>query len=73
MMFIHALQSYLWNHVASFRIEKLGQEVIVSDLVFDENTNEHWHSSCKLSQPRMWLPVLQREDICHRVIWWCGL
>jgi tRNA pseudouridine13 synthase len=41
MMFIHALQSYLWNHVASFRIEKLGQEVIVGDLVLvDENNNE---------------------------------
>jgi tRNA pseudouridine13 synthase len=40
-MFIHALQSYLWNHVASFRIEKLGQEVIVGDLVLvDENNSE---------------------------------
>jgi tRNA pseudouridine13 synthase len=41
MMFIHALQSYLWNHVASFRIEKLGQQVIVGDLVLiDENNND---------------------------------
>jgi tRNA pseudouridine13 synthase len=41
MMFIHALQSYLWNHAASFRIEKLGQQVVVGDLVLvDENKND---------------------------------
>jgi tRNA pseudouridine13 synthase len=41
MMFIHALQSYLWNHVASFRIEKLGNQVIFGDLVLvDEKNND---------------------------------
>lgn len=34
MMFVHALQSYLWNKVASFRLEKLGPTVVVGDLVF---------------------------------------
>jgi tRNA pseudouridine13 synthase len=33
MMFLHAVQSYLWNHVASFRIDTLGRQVVKGDLV----------------------------------------
>lgn len=33
MMFIHALQSYFWNKVASFRVNELGPAVALGDLV----------------------------------------
>jgi tRNA pseudouridine13 synthase len=33
MMFIHAVQSYLWNHVVSNRIETFGGKVLEGDLV----------------------------------------
>ncbi|GKY96822.1 hypothetical protein MPSEU_000641400 [Mayamaea pseudoterrestris] len=33
MMFLHAVQSYCWNHVASFRIDTLGRQVVKGDLV----------------------------------------
>ncbi|KAH8894965.1 pseudouridine synthase [Thozetella sp. PMI_491] len=33
MMYIHAYQSYVWNHVASLRWSKYGTTVIVGDLV----------------------------------------
>jgi tRNA pseudouridine13 synthase len=35
MMFLHAVQSLLWNQVTSFRIEKLGREIVAGDLVLD--------------------------------------
>jgi tRNA pseudouridine13 synthase len=42
MMFVHALQSYLWNHAATCRIRELGEEVVEGDLVLEhpmENFN----------------------------------
>ncbi|KAI5948716.1 PUS7 [Candida theae] len=36
MMYVHAYQSYVWNLVASKRIELFGLEVQEGDLVFDE-------------------------------------
>ena len=33
MMFVHAVQSYVWNHVATFRIDSLGRRVVKGDLV----------------------------------------
>jgi tRNA pseudouridine13 synthase len=39
-MFLHALQSYVWNHVASFRIDKLGREILPGDLVLIEDKSE---------------------------------
>ena len=35
MMFVHALQSYLFNHAATFRLQTLGDQVIEGDLVLD--------------------------------------
>jgi tRNA pseudouridine13 synthase len=39
MMFLHALQSYLWNKAASFRIKNLGSNVVVGDLVLVSSAN----------------------------------
>jgi tRNA pseudouridine13 synthase len=40
MMFIHALQSFLWNKAASFRIDKMGRSIVEGDLVLaDPNEN----------------------------------
>lgn len=45
MMFMHAVQSLLWNKVTSFRIETMGREIVVGDLVFasDDTTSEVKH------------------------------
>jgi tRNA pseudouridine13 synthase len=37
MMYIHAYQSYVWNHVASYRWAKYGTKVIPGDLVLVDN------------------------------------
>nr|GMD01314.1 multisubstrate pseudouridine synthase 7 isoform X2 [Ipomoea batatas] len=35
MMYVHSYQSYLWNHAASFRVQKHGfDQVVVGDLVY---------------------------------------
>jgi len=39
MMFLHAVQSLVWNHVASSRIDTLGRDVVVGDLVLTDNAN----------------------------------
>jgi tRNA pseudouridine13 synthase len=44
MMFIHAVQSLLWNKAASYRIDSLGQEIVVGDLVLahsSESSSNH--------------------------------
>lgn len=33
-LYIHSFQSYLWNRVASFRVEKLGMQPVVGDVVY---------------------------------------
>ena len=40
MMFLHAVQSFVWNHAASFRIDTLGRDVVVGDLVLIEDKSE---------------------------------
>jgi tRNA pseudouridine13 synthase len=37
MMFMHSVQSYLWNHVASYRISHFGKTVAIGDLVLESN------------------------------------
>jgi len=36
LMYVHAYQSYVWNHVVSRRIREFGTNVIVGDLVYDQ-------------------------------------
>jgi len=36
LMYVHAYQSYVWNHVVSRRIREFGTNVIVGDLVYDK-------------------------------------
>jgi tRNA pseudouridine13 synthase len=39
MMFLHALQSYMWNRAATLRIESMGATVQKGDLVLTDGTN----------------------------------
>ncbi|EZA62378.1 hypothetical protein DMN91_010734 [Ooceraea biroi] len=36
LMYVHAYQSLVWNHIVSRRIKEFGTNVIVGDLVYDE-------------------------------------
>ncbi|KAK4180047.1 putative pseudouridine synthase [Triangularia setosa] len=40
MMYIHAFQSYVWNHVASRRWSKYGARVIEGDIVLNEDAED---------------------------------
>jgi len=69
MMFVHALQSYLWNKVASFRVE-LGPKVIPGDLVFVDQASAEMsvddHSSDERKEGKTSLPevrVVTEEDV----------
>jgi len=36
LMYIHAYQSFVWNHIVSKRIKQFGTEVVVGDLIYDK-------------------------------------
>lgn len=36
LMYIHAYQSFVWNHVVSKRMKQFGTDVVVGDLVYDK-------------------------------------
>ena len=40
MMYVHAYQSYLWNHMLSARWERSGASVVLGDYVLDPETSE---------------------------------
>lgn len=40
LMYIHAYQSYVWNHMVSRRIKEFGTKPIVGDLVYENNTKQ---------------------------------
>jgi tRNA pseudouridine13 synthase len=47
MMFIHALQSFLWNKAASFRIDTMGLSIVEGDLVLaDPNGDQANGDGC---------------------------
>nr|XP_034182885.1 pseudouridylate synthase 7 homolog [Osmia lignaria] len=40
LMYIHAYQSFVWNHMVSRRIKEFGTKPIVGDLVYENNTKQ---------------------------------
>lgn len=41
LMYIHAYQSFVWNHMVSRRIKEFGKNPIVGDLVYENNIKEN--------------------------------
>lgn len=41
LMYIHAYQSFVWNHMVSRRIKEFGKNPIVGDLVYENNVKEN--------------------------------
>ncbi|CAB9513576.1 Multisubstrate pseudouridine synthase 7 [Seminavis robusta] len=64
MMFLHAVQSFLWNKVASYRIETMGRlSVLVGDVVYandDKTAPERNNTASK--QPTA-VKVVTQEDV----------
>jgi len=61
MMFVHAVQSLLWNKVASFRIEKLGRDVVIGDLVMGPETTSQ--NVMVVTQEDITLNKYQLDDV----------
>ncbi|KAG5316505.1 PUS7 synthase, partial [Acromyrmex insinuator] len=58
LMYIHAYQSFVWNHIVSKRIKQFGTEVVVGDLVYDKR-------NCKetINDESMDYPLNDNKDI----------
>ena len=41
LMYIHAYQSFVWNHMVSRRIKEFGREPVVGDLVYENNIKQN--------------------------------
>ncbi len=64
MMFLHAVQSLVWNHVASFRIDKLGRDIVVGDLaMIDEDKTEGGEGSAENEKV---IKVVTADDIASK-------
>lgn len=61
-MFLHAVQSIVWNHVASARIDKLGRDIIAGDLVMTDEKSEEEGGSGK----KMTVKVVDAIDIASK-------
>ncbi|CAH1427925.1 unnamed protein product [Lactuca virosa] len=58
MMYVHSYQSYLWNHAASMRVQKYGnEEVVLGDLVYYEADALPSEGTCTS------VKVVNKEDI----------
>lgn len=53
MMYYHAVQSYIWNMLASARIEKYGTSPVVGDIVL-ACTEEKELIDCKADAEKVW-------------------
>lgn len=40
LMYIHAYQSFVWNHIVSRRMKQFGTDVVVGDLVYDKQNGK---------------------------------
>ena len=63
MMFIHAVQSYLWNHVASLRIDTFGQKVVEGDLVLDKENGKIENSADERSSSIPAVKLVSADDV----------
>lgn len=63
LMYIHAYQSFVWNHVVSRRIKQFGTDVVVGDLVYDKQ-------NCKevISDETTDYPLNDSDDIKTDII-----
>lgn len=66
MMFLHAVQSIVWNKVASSRIDTLGPEVVVGDLVLtaDKTADEGGSGTSGLEGKSV--KVVDAADVANR-------
>nr|XP_012149715.1 PREDICTED: pseudouridylate synthase 7 homolog [Megachile rotundata] len=53
LMYIHAYQSYVWNHMVSRRIKEFGTKPIVGDLVYENNTQQRDHDEAVYDNERV--------------------
>jgi tRNA pseudouridine13 synthase len=63
LMFLHAVQSVIWNQVASARIETLGKEACVGDLVQTEDAGEAAGGSGTSGRRGKVVKVVTQEDV----------
>jgi tRNA pseudouridine13 synthase len=63
LMFLHAVQSVIWNQVASNRIEKLGKQVRVGDLVQISDAGENDGGSGTSGRKGKGIHVVTQKDI----------
>ena len=63
LMFLHAVQSVIWNEVASRRIEKLGKQACVGDLVQTSDDNEENGGSGTSGRKGKGIHVVNQDDV----------
>ena len=66
MMFLHAVQSLVWNHVASFRIDKLGRDIAIGDLVLIDDDKTEGEEGKVGKEAQKAIKVVTADDIASK-------